>query len=264
MRVKTWASVAALAGALIGGGGTYLAQTGTPSILDAEGGYSDNVHDAGGKTRYGISERVARANGYTGDMRLLPLDFAVRVYERQYIYGPRFDLILMASPAVGNKIIDAGVNAGTDRAARWFQQSLNTLSRGGRDYARITVDGAVGPATMRAYASLERVRGRVKACELMLKTFDGYQTAHYTQLAQGRATRHSSSAGWITGWAMSVPQGARRRCSDRSHLSAFRPHHRRTACRRCAAVARHVRKDSTCQRPQRVHAACGCCKSRRD
>lgn len=196
MRVKTWASVAALAGALIGGGGTYLAQTGTPSVLQTEGGFVDDANDSGGATNYGITERVARANGYTGSMEALPLDFAMQVYQRQYIYGPRFDLILQVSPAVGNKVIDAGINAGTGRAARWFQQSLNTLSRAGRDYARVAVDGAVGPATMRAYAALERRRGRVKACELMLKTFDGYQIAHYTQLAQGAANA-SFYVGWI-------------------------------------------------------------------
>jgi lysozyme family protein len=88
-----------------------------------------------------------------------------------------------------------GVNAGPGRATRWFQQSLNDLSRGGRDFDAVGVDGAIGPGTLGAYQALERKRGRVKACELTLKLLDGYQTAHYTRLAQGHA-----NASFLVGW----------------------------------------------------------------
>lgn len=38
-----------------------------------------------------------------------------------YIRAPRFDRVLALSPAVGTKLVDAGVNAGPGRVARWFQ-----------------------------------------------------------------------------------------------------------------------------------------------
>lgn len=195
-RPKIWASVGALSLAVITGGGGYLAAIGQRGVVQTEGGYVNDKNDAGGATNYGITEAVARAHGYTGSMRNLPESVAIGIYEQDYITAPRFDLILAASPAVGHKVVDAGVNVGTARAARWFQQSVDALSRGGRDYPRITIDGRIGPATMRAYAALERVRGRVKACELTLKAFDGFQAAHYTDLAQGPANS-SFFVGWL-------------------------------------------------------------------
>ena len=47
------------------------------ALLEHEGGYSDHAADPGGKTRYGITEVVARSHGYRGDMRELPLDAAL-------------------------------------------------------------------------------------------------------------------------------------------------------------------------------------------
>ena len=41
-----------------------------------EGGYSNDPQDPGGETMYGITARLARAYGYTGAMRDLPLIFA--------------------------------------------------------------------------------------------------------------------------------------------------------------------------------------------
>ncbi|HGV4401999.1 TPA: glycosyl hydrolase 108 family protein, partial [Klebsiella pneumoniae] len=38
-------------------------------ILGKEGGYVDHPSDKGGPTRWGITQTIARAHGYTGDMR---------------------------------------------------------------------------------------------------------------------------------------------------------------------------------------------------
>jgi lysozyme family protein len=180
---KTWASLGALVIAVVGG------------VVALEGGYVNDPNDSGGATNHGVTEAVARANGYTGPMQSMPQGMAVEIYKRQYIERPGFDRVLMLSPAVGTKLVDAGVNAGPTRAARWLQQSLIDLSRGGRDFAPVTVDGAIGARTIAAYKSLEQRRGRVKACELTLKLLDGYQTAHYAALAKG-----SANSSFIVGW----------------------------------------------------------------
>src|SRR5689334_18971880 len=54
------------------------------TTLALEGEYSDDPNDSGGATRYGVTERVARANGYTGPMRELPLADARRIAKSQY------------------------------------------------------------------------------------------------------------------------------------------------------------------------------------
>lgn len=177
---KVWASVGAAGLAILAG------------VLTIEGGFSDHPDDPGGATNHGITEQVARDNGYQGDMRDLSKDFAQQVYVRDYIERPGFDKVIAMSPAVGEKLVDAGVNAGPGRAARWFQQSLNHLGRGGADFPQVGADGQIGPKTLAAYQALERKRGRVKACELTLKLMDAQQGAHYMSLNKPM---------FIVGWA---------------------------------------------------------------
>lgn len=197
---KVWAGVGAVIAAVIGG------------VVAIEGGYVNDPNDSGGATNHGVTEKVARANGYTGSMQTLPQDFAAQVYERQYVYGPHYDLVLAASPALGHKMIDAGVNVGPARASRWLQQAINDLSRGGRDYPRIAVDGAIGPTTMRAYAALEKRRGRIKACELTLRLIDAYQTMHYVGISASSQANASFTVGWIDNRIGNIDAA---RCSER-------------------------------------------------
>ena len=189
---KTWGSIGALITAVV------------VSVVAVEGGYVNDPNDAGGETNHGITVAVAREHGYTAPMRNMPVETARDIYAATYVREPKFDQVLAKSPAVGTKLVDIGVNAGQGRAARWFQQSLNDLSRGGRDFAPVTVDGAIGSKTMIAYAALEKRRGRVKACELTMKLLDGYQTAHYTALAKGPANS-SFLVGWVDNRIGNVP-----------------------------------------------------------
>jgi lysozyme family protein len=41
-------------------------------VIGREGGYSNHPADRGGATRWGVTEAVARAHGYRGDMRSFP------------------------------------------------------------------------------------------------------------------------------------------------------------------------------------------------
>lgn len=177
---KVWATVGGAALAILTG------------VLSIEGGYVNNPADPGGETNHGITAQVARDNGYQGPMRELPKEFAEEVYLREYVERPHFHQVIAMSPAVGEKLVDAGVNAGPGRSARWFQQSLNHLSRGGADFPAVVVDGQIGPQSVAAYQALERKRGRVKACELVLKLVDAQQGSHYMSLAKPM---------FIVGWA---------------------------------------------------------------
>lgn len=195
---KTWASLGALILAVVGG------------VVAVEGGYVNDKNDAGGETNHGITAQVAREHGYDGPMQSLPVEKARDIYAHTYIHTPKFDRVLARSPAVGAKVVDIGVNAGPARAARWLQQSLNDLSRGGRDFTLVAVDGDIGARTIAAYSALEKRRGRVKACELTLKLLDGYQTAHYSALAKGPANS-SFIVGWLDHRIGNVPAS---RCSE--------------------------------------------------
>lgn len=45
-------------------------------LIKHEGCYVNDARDNGGETNYGITVAVARAQGYTGDMRQMPIEFA--------------------------------------------------------------------------------------------------------------------------------------------------------------------------------------------
>ena len=134
------------------------------SVLYLEGGYVNHPNDPGGETNHGITKSVAVSHGYTGSMQDLPKDTAIDIYFEDYINKPRYLSIIELDPVVGKKIVDVGVNTGTSRASKWYQQSLNNLSRGCKDYSCITVDGKVGPATVNAHKALINKRGKEVSC----------------------------------------------------------------------------------------------------
>ena len=105
-------------------------------LLGFEGDFSNDKDDPGGATRYGITETVARANGYSGPMRELPLDFAKAVYKRFYWDAVQADSL---PPAVRYAVFDAAVNSGPKQATLWLQRALGVKD-----------DGAIGPRTLKA------------------------------------------------------------------------------------------------------------------
>lgn len=171
------------------------------AVLAVEGGYVNNPKDPGGATNHGITEKVARANGYTGDMKVLPKQTAIDIYDKQYVKDPGFTPFAELSPAVLEELVDSGVNTGPARPSRWLQLSLNALNRDGKDYPDIAVDGKVGNGTVNAYKALVKIRGKVKACELTIKLLDGQQAAYYMSLGK----LETFTPGWIDHRIGNVP-----------------------------------------------------------
>lgn len=181
-----------MSGAKKAGVGTVVASI-IGAILLAEGGYVNHPEDPGGETNYGITKQVAVVNGYYGPMKEMPKDFAWSVYYDQYLGKPGYDKVLAYSPAVAEELVDTAVNTGVSRSSLWFQKALNSLNRGGKDYPSIIADGKVGSSTIKAYASLEKVRGKAKACEMVIKLVDAQQANHYMSLTK----MSDFTPGWV-------------------------------------------------------------------
>lgn len=166
-------------------------------ILDREGGYVNHPSDPGGATNWGITQRVARANGYGGHMRDLPREEARRIYKREYVEKAGFLEVAEIDPLLAEELIDTGVNAGPTRARLWLQKSLNILNRRGVDYPDIAEDGIIGAGTLSALRALRRRRGDTKARSLLLKCLNGYQFKHYEALAAGGTKFEDFMVGWV-------------------------------------------------------------------
>ena len=151
-------------------------------VLALEGGYVNHPSDPGGETNMGITKTTAVEHGYTGPMIELPQEVALDIYAESYVYKPGFDGVISLSEPVGTKLVDAGVNVGQKRAARWYQESLNSFSRSCRDYPCITADGNIGKKTIEAHQNLIKKRGKVLSCKILLRAFESHQGYHYLSL----------------------------------------------------------------------------------
>lgn len=108
-------------------------------LLGHEGGYSNHPADPGGETMWGITLRVARANGYAGPMKDMPVSEAKRIYKALYWDEAGIESL---PPAVRYVVFDAAVNSGPKQAIKWLQRAV---------YA--TDDGVIGPKTLLAVNS---------------------------------------------------------------------------------------------------------------
>lgn len=164
-------------------------------ILDIEGGYSDHASDRGGKTRYGVTERVARAHGYTGPMAELPREKAREIYKSAYWDILRLDDISAASYPVAKEVFDTGVNSGQARAGQFLQRCLNALNRQGNDFADMTVDGIVGPMTVAALKAYLAKRGK-QGETILLRALNSVQG----EFLIGLAERDPRQEDFVNGW----------------------------------------------------------------
>ena len=165
-------------------------------VIEREGGYVDHPADRGGATRWGITEAVARRQGYMDDMRHLPPSDAAAIYRRLYWIAPAFDKVAELAPKLSSELFDTGINMGTGTATGFLQRALNALNRNGRDYGDLTVDRRIGPATLLALDAFFRKRG-AGGEQILLKAVEALQGAHYVRLAETRPSQEAFLYGWL-------------------------------------------------------------------
>lgn len=104
--------------------------------MRSEGGFSNRsaADDPGLTTIYGITEKVARAWGYNGDMRNLPLDTAKAIAKMWYWDRYQCDQF---DPLIAHQVFDAAYNGGYP--VKWLQECVGA-----------TPDGNIGPQTITA------------------------------------------------------------------------------------------------------------------
>ena len=107
-----------------------------------EGGYVDDPDDPGGKTRWGVTEAVARAHGYKGDMKDYPKEEAQRVAKESYWDACRCNEIHWP---VNLYLFDMAYNSGPVQAIKTLQRTIG-----------VSDDGIMGPKTMGAIHDMSR------------------------------------------------------------------------------------------------------------
>tara|TARA_R100000687_G_scaffold82025_1_gene80292 strand:- start:186 stop:695 length:510 start_codon:yes stop_codon:yes gene_type:complete len=154
-------------------------------IIEREGGFSDHPNDAGGATRYGITEKTARRHGYEGDMADLPYDLAVSIYSGEF-----WDTVNASKlPAnVREQVVDFCVVAGPFQAGRALQRAVNAFSRGTK--LALKEDGIVGSKTAAAAKEADP-----DALPVALRSFI---SQYFIALARTRPTNRAFLDGWLS------------------------------------------------------------------
>jgi len=165
-------------------------------VIGREGGFSDHPADRGGATRWGITEAVARAHGYRGDMRGFPREEAVAIYRRIYWIRPGFDRIIGVAPDVAAELFDTGVNMGPGVAVGFLQRALNALNRGATDYPDLAPATRIDDAT---FDALKRFLARraPHGEAVLVKALDALQGERYLHLAERRPANEAFLYGWL-------------------------------------------------------------------
>ena len=148
-----------------------------PTILAAEGGYSDHPDDKGGKTNFGVTERVYHAWLAMKFQKPKPVkeitpEEVAAIYSKSYWQAMKCDELPWPVSLVA---FDSAVNHGVGRASKMLQ-----------DAAGVLADGKIGPKTLAAVR--DNPDGVAKA---MLEA----REAFYKLLAM-----NASQAKFLKGW----------------------------------------------------------------
>lgn len=148
--------------------------------LNFEGGYADTPGDAGGKTMYGITEKIARAHGFKGKMRDLTLELAKRIYLTDYWQVNRLDKF--PSQALAENVFDAGVNMGTVTAAKLLQKVVG-----------VAADGMVGKVTLAAINKALETLGE----QTLIGAYLDEREARYHRICAVNPSQVKFLKGWL-------------------------------------------------------------------
>lgn len=162
----------------------------------SEGGYSNDPNDSGGETNWGITKKIARANGYTGEMKDLTRERARKIAKSQYWDLIRLDDVGSISDLVALEMFDTGFNCGQAEAVKYLQRALTLFNRRGKDYEDLNVDGLIGGFTLTALKAFIVKRGK-DGETVLLRALNSQQGGHYLNLGEIREKDEDYMFGWF-------------------------------------------------------------------
>lgn len=146
-------------------------------VLKHEGGYVNDPTDAGGETKYGISKRSYPKV----DIKNLTKEQATDIYYSDWWAPHPYEQ--MKHDKLAAKVFDTAINMGAKRAHRFLQEAANQAG------AKLTVDGAIGPLSIKAINSLNG--------DVILSNFRKLQEQYYLDLIAAKPSQVKYKNGWI-------------------------------------------------------------------
>lgn len=168
-------------------------------IVSREGGYVNDPDDPGGATKFGVTIHTMRRLGLdiTGDgkvsatdVKALTIRQAIDIFKEYYFIGPKIDQL---PKPLQPSVFDMQVNSGSN-AIRILQKLLGKFGE------NVTVDGALGPLTLRATHNVWAI-----APDHLVDAYGIERRNYYYDLADSRPAsrkyarkRSGGKGGWIS------------------------------------------------------------------
>jgi lysozyme family protein len=133
--------------------------------------FTDNPHDPGGATKWGITFNSAQAHGFCqtiDQLKSISRKQASDFY-RQYYWSSIYNKI--KDQSIATKIFDAGVNVGPVVSVQFLQRALNNMNVGTLT-SQLNIDGHIGPQTLTAVNAADPIK--------LLEEYRKLQADHYT------------------------------------------------------------------------------------
>jgi lysozyme family protein len=169
--------------------------------IEGDGQGRIDPSDPGKATRWGVTEAVARAWGYTGAMKDLPRDTAELIYLHQYFEQPHFDKVLLRSRELAAELFEIEVNLPPGQAGEFLQRALNALNDpdgdGKVNYPQLKVDGNLGEqsfVSLDAFLFLRKTPG----IHCLLALINSQQAVYYLE----RTEQRPKAKKYVYGWTM--------------------------------------------------------------
>lgn len=151
-------------------------KTAVAFVLKNEGDYSQDPEDAGGETKFGISQR-----SYPNlDIKNLTRDQAIAIY-REDFWAPYQDF----DEPIATKLFDLAVHMGHKQAVQILQRALRSCGA-----PHLKDDGILGPLTRQAIT--------IARSELLIVALRSEAAGFYRTLAVQNPRNQKFLAGWLT------------------------------------------------------------------
>lgn len=174
--------------------------------LDLEGGYSNDIDDAGGETYAGISRNnFPDWYGWTiiDDLKdeinfpkNIDSDFMYQYVENFYSENFFIPLKLdeIHSNDVAMEIFDTAVNCGKSKAIKILQRALNLLNKNEKLFDDLKIDGSIGNKTIQATNEILRF---TNGASKLIKALNGLQFMHYVEITEKNPVYEKYFNGWL-------------------------------------------------------------------
>lgn len=156
-----------------------------------EGGYSNDPNDSGGETMWGITAVLARAHGYTGEMKDLQRDDAKAIAHEEFYAPLRLDAVAAYDWHLAAELFDCGFNMGRSKAGHWLQLPLSLL-----EDATLSVDGHIGDETLACLVQFSKHRGP-QGAKVLLKCVAALRAVDFMNQTQVTPAKRGDLYGWL-------------------------------------------------------------------